>query len=413
MKSHRVLEMTHLFLMLLLLRPILIHSMPPETKDGSASPTAATPTTSSTVFQDVQNTFSGATRSLKQLMQDMAGHSTLAGLGEPVIKKLHLSHEESTLLFQSLAKTVHFEDIVLIAAVGWLSVPAVQFPYQQLPPRVRENLEYLYKYVHLCLDHVQQIAKIALLVYLVDIVKMICIGMGFEICKMDAFPHAFAQSAYILWAHNRVRAWKRHLIHKFISDHPETFGRMQIVNRLADAAVGAATAMVLLNILQVKLGVAMTSFLAFGSAGTLAMGLASQGIAKEVLNGLMLASSDRIYEGDSVRFGNGQAGTIVKLGWMETGAFVALIFFTVWAELLHNDTGHRYHATTTRLFSLARERRYQNEHSQYSVGQPTGQQLVSHSIFSSQTDAPVSVSRSSRLSGCTGGHKRGDSSRLS
>ena len=31
-----------------------------------------------------------------------------------------------------------------------------------------------------------------------------------------------------------------------------------------------------------------------------------------------MASSDRIYEGDIVRFGKEQVGTIVKLGWLET-----------------------------------------------------------------------------------------------
>jgi small-conductance mechanosensitive channel len=32
----------------------------------------------------------------------------------------------------------------------------------------------------------------------------------------------------------------------------------------------------------------------------------------------MLSASDRIYEGDSVRFGNGISGTVERMGWMET-----------------------------------------------------------------------------------------------
>lgn len=123
---------------------------------------------------------------------------------------------------------------------------------------------------------------------------------------------------YTLWIARRVGSAKKIALRQYISQHPETFGRMQIVNRLGNAGLIAAASFVVLNILKVEMGVAMHSFLALGSVGTLAIGLASQGIFSQVLNGLLLVSSDRIYEGDYVRWGNGLAGTIVKLGWMET-----------------------------------------------------------------------------------------------
>ena len=93
---------------------------------------------------------------------------------------------------------------------------------------------------------------------------------------------------------------------------------MQIINRLANAALITIAALLILNILKVEMGVAMSSILAMGSISTLALGIASQGIFAQILNGLLLASSDRIYEGDFVRWGNKLEGTIVKLGWMET-----------------------------------------------------------------------------------------------
>jgi small-conductance mechanosensitive channel len=37
-----------------------------------------------------------------------------------------------------------------------------------------------------------------------------------------------------------------------------------------------------------------------------------------LMNGLLLSASDRVYEGDSVIFGNGIEGTIVDLGWLAT-----------------------------------------------------------------------------------------------
>lgn len=126
------------------------------------------------------------------------------------------------------------------------------------------------------------------------------------------------QIAYTVWLANRSTALIRYGLRSYVSDHPETFGRMRILNRLIDAMIYAVAFLITLNIMKVQMGIAMQSILAFGSVGTLAVGLASQGIAREVLNGLMLASSDRLYEGDDVQFGNGVSGTIVNLGWMET-----------------------------------------------------------------------------------------------
>ena len=271
-----------------------------------------------TVMQDVQEHIGHAGQSFKDVLQEMSHHSTLAGGMESVVSKLHLTRAELAELAKSLKETVHVEDLAMFVALGWLSLPAIQLPYRSLPVHMQKSLKYWYKMTHFFLDHVQQAAKIAVLVYLLDIFKIICIGMGFDFCKMHAFPHAFCQAAYALWGSNRLMALKRYYIRRFVNEHPELYGRMQILDRLSNAALGGMTGFVILNILKVKMGVAVSSLLAFSGAGTVAFGLASKGLATQVLNGLMLASSDRIYEGDSVRFGNGKAGTIVKLGWMET-----------------------------------------------------------------------------------------------
>jgi len=55
-----------------------------------------------------------------------------------------------------------------------------------------------------------------------------------------------------------------------------------------------------------------------GATGTLIFGLASKDIATELLSGITLHLSDSIYEGDSIRFGDGRSGTVDKMGWLET-----------------------------------------------------------------------------------------------
>lgn len=253
--------------------------------------------------------------SSRERIEQMIQYSTLGQSFKPFVKKLLLSKADADFLISSILATVHWEDIILIGMVGWLTVPLFQLPYERLH---FSAISFSKTRLHLVADHLQQIARIALAIYLVDILKMTCIGMGFDFCKMEKFPHAFAQSAYTFWIANRIARFKKHLLRLQVNEHPETYGRMQIINRLLNAAIYGFAFFVILNILQVQMGVAMNSVLAFGSAGTIALGLASKGITTQVLNGLMLASSDRIYEGDSVQFSNGVSGTIVKLGWMET-----------------------------------------------------------------------------------------------
>jgi small-conductance mechanosensitive channel len=254
----------------------------------------------------------------KQMMEEMVSHSTLAGSFKPAIRKLLVSKEEGKDLLQTISHMVHWEDLILILVAGWLVVPSIEFPYSRLPINLKSAVPFHKTYLYAVANHLQQVAKIALAVYIMDIVQMFCVGVGFEFCQFSKFPHFFAQAAYSLWAANRVCRVKKHLLRQHVNRHPETFGRIQIVNRLVDAMVYGGTIFVILNIFKVEMGVAMSGFLAFGSVGTLAIGLASKDLASNILNGLMLSASDRIYEGDSVQFGTGQSGTILKLGWFET-----------------------------------------------------------------------------------------------
>lgn len=255
----------------------------------------------------------------RSTIDDIMAGGTLAGSSFlPFVKRFILPKEEFHALMESISKAVHWEDMLLMTCIGWLVVPCIQYPYQHLPMLKDQTIPFRSTPLFMVADLLQQIARIALLVYFVDIFKMICIGVGFRFCRMSSFPHAFAQIAYTLWITRRVAMAKKFALQKSVSHHPENFGRMKIINRLCNAALIAGCSMLVLNIMKVEMGVAMHSFLAVGSISSLAVALASQGIFSQILNGLLLVSSDRIYEGDYVKWSNGLSGTIVKLGWMET-----------------------------------------------------------------------------------------------
>ena len=289
---------------------------------------AATPLPVQADFaEDVQNMSSKSATTtprfldppMTRLEEIMAG-GTLAGSSVlPFIKRLIIPKDEFQALKEAIGRGVHWEDMLMMTLLGWLTVPSLRWPYQHLPDIIKPATPFRSTVMFILADHLQQIARIALVVYFVDIFKMLCIGLGFDFCKMSKFPHAFAQIAYTCWATERIAKAKKMAIRKYVSQYPDTFGRMQIVNRLVNAALFTIAGFIVLNILKLEMGVAMHSIFALGSISTLALGIASQGIFAQILNGLLLVSSDRIYEGDVVRFMGGKLeGTIVKLGWMET-----------------------------------------------------------------------------------------------
>lgn len=61
-----------------------------------------------------------------------------------------------------------------------------------------------------------------------------------------------------------------------------------------------------IDILQIKRGNALSSIFALGGAGTLALTLALQDLAKRVLNGLAISTSDVFNVGDQIILGDGE-----------------------------------------------------------------------------------------------------------
>jgi small-conductance mechanosensitive channel len=60
------------------------------------------------------------------------------------------------------------------------------------------------------------------------------------------------------------------------------------------------------------------SLFSVGATGTILFGLASKDIASQTMAGLSLHLSEKMYEGDKVRFSDGTNGVIIRMGWFET-----------------------------------------------------------------------------------------------
>ena len=208
----------------------------------------------------------------------------------------------------------------MIIFLGWFTVPLLKLSAENLfttkggYPTKKSFYDSAPFHVANALS---QIAKLALLVYGADIIQIVLTCMGFTFPHLNEFPQNFAKIVYILWLVQRICKVKSHWIASHVTQR-DALGRAKVMDRLLDAAILGVTTMVIFDILSVQLGFAGKSVFAIGSVGTLVVSLASQGFVTQILNGLLLASSDRIYEGDMVKFGNGIEGKIVKMGWMET-----------------------------------------------------------------------------------------------
>lgn len=96
-------------------------------------------------------------------------------------------------------------------------------------------------------------------------------------------------------------------------------GRIHVIDRLTDVGLMLLTIFILLEILNVKMGVAVKGVVAVGSIWTVVVSLAVKEIVSNFIHGILLSASDRIYEGDSIRLPESDfRGTVARLGWLET-----------------------------------------------------------------------------------------------
>lgn len=275
------------------------------------------------VKHTVQETLQDADEFLHHELENLIKDSALAGNIWPVIKKLVITPDKAKLMLTKTAEVIEWQDLVLIVFLGWFSVPLLRYPMENIvmsgdgamiqpKKRFRETVAF-----HVA-DHVSQIARLALLVYGVDVIKIFLTCMGFSFPHLQELPKTFAKVIYSLWVVQRISKLKSHWISSLVDKQPNASGRAKIIDRLLDAGLSAITISFLFDILSFQLGFTGKSVFAIGSVGTLVVSLASQGLVTQLMNGLLLTASDRIYEGDSVRFGNGISGTVVTLGWIET-----------------------------------------------------------------------------------------------
>ena len=229
--------------------------------------------------------------------------TTLAGgTLVPALSKLTVNRETATQVALNLSEALHLGDalILTVTAFGLMAVAR----------RLMDKDEVA---VHL-LEHVSQAAKLGLVVYAIDCLVVILRTLG--VPRLEAVSPVIAKVVFVVWVALRCSAVKRFFLMRLVAS--KQLGIFQILDKLSDGAIFVMASMFLLDLLDVELGAGLSSVFAFGSAGTLMVGLASKDIASMLVSGMTLTTSNRVNEGDDVNFGDGTSGVLQKLGWMQS-----------------------------------------------------------------------------------------------
>ena len=270
-----------------------------------------------------------------------------AGKVRPALRKLAFTKEKLATVTKAIGDATHLDDLAFLGVMGWALVPAVEFFYElgdddddgettggdvkkdsnasdseKGPTEGHDATDkkkpFLQSIAFQIADHVSQFCRIGIGVYAVDVLEILLASLGFQFKALDQLSEIFAKVAYSVWAARRIKIFKQYLISRAVHRPVNDLGRAGIADHILDAALYGLTGFFLLDWLDVSLGLGIKSMLTFGSAGTLVVSLASKDLAGQVINGLGLAASDKLYEGERIRLDSGIVGVVEKMGWMET-----------------------------------------------------------------------------------------------
>eukprot|EP00536_Pseudo-nitzschia_multiseries_P006887 jgi/Psemu1/318996/estExt_fgenesh1_pm.C_1530001 len=156
------------------------------------------------------------------------------------------------------------------------------------------------------------------------IVSIVLVGLGLRIPKSESIKTVFAVGLYLLWGFRRISILKFYLLKKIMvhTDIINNPARLRVINRLTDCGLVVFGFFAFYEVLDVEMGYSAKSILAMFSVGSAVITLATRGIIENLLNGILLSASNRIYEGDFVALHNhadaNARKNVEKLGWLET-----------------------------------------------------------------------------------------------
>ncbi len=246
------------------------------------------------------------------------GTLALAGQIFSTIQRLAIGRSKAKMIFQALVREAHFGDLAVLSILGYGSVPLMKYIRKLRFPEESDTSWLQCPACRVAMS-ISQLCCIGGIVYAVDMLAVALSAIGYHFPLRMKIPTLAGQIGFALWFAVNLAAIKQSLLCRFLKiDTPEKLGRSSVYDRLGDGVIYFAALLVVMDIMSVETGRAMSSVFALGSVGTLVFSLASKDIAANFVSGLALSASNKFHVGEDVRIGNEYQGVVHKMGWMHT-----------------------------------------------------------------------------------------------
>lgn len=155
--------------------------------------------------------------------------------------------------------------------------------------------------------------------YVAKVLCMVLVKVGFRI-RSD-FPVLLSRISYALYIANFVDLFKSKFLHTFFPGLIDNRRQSYVVKRSTSFIIWTIGVLVACEMVSTYLKVPLTSTLALGGVGGLAIGLSARDIAANFLGGLLLLFNEPFVPGDMVTFRTGNTelvGRVERVGWGQT-----------------------------------------------------------------------------------------------
>ena len=155
--------------------------------------------------------------------------------------------------------------------------------------------------------------------YIVKLTCMVLSKLGFHM-RPD-LPILLSKVMYALYISNFIDLFKTKFLHMFLPNLSENRRQSYVVNRSTSVVIWIVGILVACEMVSTFLRVPLSSTLAFGGVGGLAIGLSARDIAANFLGGMLLLFNEPFTPGDMVTFRTGNTeliGRVERVGWGQT-----------------------------------------------------------------------------------------------
>jgi hypothetical protein len=155
--------------------------------------------------------------------------------------------------------------------------------------------------------------------YVIKLVCLLLTQIGFRI-RPD-LPDLLSRISYTLYCAQFFDLFKGQFLHSFFPYLADNRRQSYVVNRSSSVIIWFLCGLIALEMVSTFLKVPLSSILAFGGIGGLAIGLSARDIVSNFLGGMMILFNEPFTPGDMVCFRMGNVdvmGRVERIGWGQT-----------------------------------------------------------------------------------------------